>query len=728
MNSSIYLSLAPQRLAPVHPRQPLSLAALLLASALANAHEAPAAAANANANAQAQASLQALPRVEVEGSNKANSGLRLKTMSATGMALTVLETPQSLSLMPREQLEDFRLVSVSEALAQAPGVLVNKFETDRVSYAARGFDLIHFQLDGLGLPLSNGDTVEGDLDTALYERIEVLRGAGGLLSGTGNPSATLNFVRKRPLAEPQSELSLSLGSWQDRRLVADVSSPLNRSGSLRGRFVAAAQDKHSYLDRYQLSRRLGYGVLEAQLSPGTVLSVGFSEQRHQPKAPLWGSLPLKYSDGSPTHYPVSASTATDWSFWNTRTRNAFAELNHDLSEVLGHGWSARAAYTQTRIQGRSKLFYVYGEPDPVTELGLQAYPSNYSSDKQQETFDLRLSGPWEWLGRQHELVLGANAGRASTRDLSMHGDNVGAPLPPFDQWHGQFPEPPFTVQGGGSDLKEDSQSLYLGLRLKPLDSLSLILGSNYARQQVAGSSYGEVQDRQAAKTSPYLGAVLALSPQLSLYASHSQVFKPQSQLNAQLQRLAPVTGSNAELGLKSEWLKQRLFASLAIFRAKQANLATPDGRNEALGIDIFRGEDTQSQGLELELNGRLSAGWQAHASYTQLALKNEQGQALRLFMPRRLLRMGSSVQPAVLPGLKLGAQLAWQSETRNNSGYVQRAYAVLDLMAAYQINESWRVAANLNNATDQRHIASLQFGQGYYAAPRNASMTISWSH
>ncbi|WP_197047119.1 TonB-dependent siderophore receptor [Paucibacter sp. KBW04] len=697
-------------------RPPIGLAALLLlAPALACAHEA----------APAQ---QALPRVEIEGNSSGGGGnARIKTLSATGMALSLLETPQSLSLLPRERLEDFRLVSVSEALAQAPGVLVNKFETDRVSYAARGFDLIHFQLDGLGLPLSNGDTVEGDLDTALYERIEVLRGAGGLLTGTGNPSATLNFVRKRPLAETQTELSLSLGSWQDRRLVADVSSPLNPSGSLRGRFVAAAQDKHSYLDRYQLSRRLGYGVLEAKLSPSTLLNLGFSEQRHQPKAPLWGSLPLKYSDGTPTHYPVSASTATDWSFWNTRNRNGFAELTQDLSALLGQGWNARAAYTQTRIQGRSKLFYVYGEPDPVTELGLHAYPSNYSSDKQQESLDLRLSGPWTWLGRQHELVLGANAGRASTRDLSMHGNNVGAALPPFDQWHGQFPEPPFTELGGGSDLKEDSQSLYLGARLKPLDSLSLILGANYARQQVQGSSYGEKQDRQAGKTSPYLGAVLALSPQLSAYASHAQVFKPQSQLNAQLQRLAPVQGSNSELGLKSELLNQRLLASLALFRATQANLATPDGRNEELGIDLFRGEDTRSQGLELELDGRLATGWQIQAGYTQLALKNAQGQAQRLYMPRRLLRLGSTLQPSWLPGLKLGAQVAWQSETRNESGYVQQAYGLLDLMAAYQLSERWRLAVNLNNATDQRHIASLQFGQGYYAAPRNASLTLSWS-
>ncbi|MCT6980900.1 TonB-dependent receptor plug domain-containing protein, partial [Salmonella enterica subsp. enterica serovar Oranienburg] len=88
------------------------------------------------------------------------------------------------------------------------GVNVERVETDRTYYSARGFDVTNFLVDGVGLPFANGQQ-EGDLDTALYQRVEVLRGANGLLSFTGNPSATINFVRKRPTADFQGSVGLS---------------------------------------------------------------------------------------------------------------------------------------------------------------------------------------------------------------------------------------------------------------------------------------------------------------------------------------------------------------------------------------------------------------------------------------------------------------------------------------------------------------------------------------
>src|SRR5690606_32781951 len=111
----------------------------------------------------------------------------------------------------------------------------------------RGFEVSNFQIDGVGLPFATGDQL-GDIDTALFDRVEVLRGANGLMSSTGNPSATVNFVRKRPTAGFQASGGLTLGSWQQRRVDADVAGALNASGSVRGRLVLAAENKDSYLD------------------------------------------------------------------------------------------------------------------------------------------------------------------------------------------------------------------------------------------------------------------------------------------------------------------------------------------------------------------------------------------------------------------------------------------------------------------------------------------------
>jgi outer membrane receptor for ferric coprogen and ferric-rhodotorulic acid len=77
------------------------------------------------------------------------------------------------------------------------GVNVEKVETDRTYYNSRGFDITNFQVDGIGLPLIWGIQF-GDLDTVLFERVEVVRGANSMMTGTGNPSATVNYVRKRP--------------------------------------------------------------------------------------------------------------------------------------------------------------------------------------------------------------------------------------------------------------------------------------------------------------------------------------------------------------------------------------------------------------------------------------------------------------------------------------------------------------------------------------------------
>ncbi|MEJ8631036.1 TonB-dependent receptor plug domain-containing protein [Sphingomonas sp. I4] len=117
--------------------------------------------------------------------------------TATRIPLTLRETPQSVSIVTRQQITDFQLNDVNQLLTTVPGINVQANETDRVYYSARGFDIQTFQIDGIGVPFAFGIQT-GSIDTAIYDHIEVVRGAPGLLSPTGNPSAVINFVRKRP--------------------------------------------------------------------------------------------------------------------------------------------------------------------------------------------------------------------------------------------------------------------------------------------------------------------------------------------------------------------------------------------------------------------------------------------------------------------------------------------------------------------------------------------------
>jgi outer membrane receptor for ferric coprogen and ferric-rhodotorulic acid len=187
------------------------------------------------------------PRLDLP-SEETGSYTGRSSSSATGLDLSLRETPQSVSVITQEQMDDFRLLSINDVLDNVPGITVERVETDRTYYSARGSDITNFQVDGIGIPMPYG-LIDGDIDTAVYDRIEVVRGANSLMSATGNPSATVNFIRKRPTADFNTSVNVSAGSWNNYRLESDVSGTLNEAGSLRGRAVVAKQDKDSYLDR-----------------------------------------------------------------------------------------------------------------------------------------------------------------------------------------------------------------------------------------------------------------------------------------------------------------------------------------------------------------------------------------------------------------------------------------------------------------------------------------------
>ncbi|MCU7375813.1 TonB-dependent receptor plug domain-containing protein [Paucibacter sp. O1-1] len=189
---------------------------------------------------------------------------------ASRLDLAIIDIPQSVSVITEAQMQDFQLHDINAALDSATGVNVGRIETDRTYYTARGFDITNFQIDGIGLPLTSGNN-HADEDTAIYDRIEVIRGANGLMTGVGNPSATINFIRKRPTADNQLTVSGTYGSFNNTRIEADGSVRLNDTFAARA--VAVTQSKDSYLDRYETDKNVFYVFLEASLTDDTSLSL-----------------------------------------------------------------------------------------------------------------------------------------------------------------------------------------------------------------------------------------------------------------------------------------------------------------------------------------------------------------------------------------------------------------------------------------------------------------------
>lgn len=651
------------------------------------------------------------------------------TSTATKLELSHRETPQAVSVVTSQQMEDFGQSDINSVLDSTTGVTVERAETDRTYFTSRGFDITNFQYDGVGLPMVYGNVL-GKIDTAFFDRVEVLRGANGLMTGVGNPSATVNFIRKRPTADTQASITATAGSHAYGRMVGDVSGAMSESGNVRGRLVVGGEGGESYLDRYETSRQMLYGVIEADLTDTTLLTLGHFTQTSDADSPMWGSLPLLYSDGTRTDYPRSTSTSADWAYWNSRYHNSFVEL----AQQLGYGWQAKLNVTRLEINSDSALFYQYGAPDKDTGLGLFAYPSQYTLDKEQWIADLYASGPFSLAGRTHELVVGGNWSYSELEDVSNYGQGIGTPLPPLEQWDGNYPEPSYDAFVDGSDWTDKYISSYAAARWSLTDRLSAITGLRLTWLDSHGVNYGNSKDTSYdAVETPYAGVIYDLNDQHSVYASFTEIFTPQTEEDINGDRLDPIEGENYELGLKSEYLDRRLQTTVAIFHTDQKDVAQQAG-TLGNGDAYFEAVDgLASDGLELEVTGAVGDRIQLTAGYSYVDIEDEDNNAARTFVPEHLVRAKGTYDVPALNGLKVGALVRWQSEISAMVGdveVVQDNYALVDLMANYEFSDNWSTTLNVYNVTDEKYLTSLYWGgsQSFYGEPVSADLTVRWSY
>jgi outer membrane receptor for ferric coprogen and ferric-rhodotorulic acid len=655
--------------------------------------------------------------------------------TAPRMPLSQRETPQSISVVTRAQIEDFQLNDANALLATVPGINVQAQETDRFYYSARGFDIQTFQIDGIGLPFAF-EVQTGSIDTAIYDHIEVVRGAPGLLSSTGNPSAVINFIRKRPTKTFQASASVQYGSFNTVRLDGDVSVPLTRDGSIRARGVGAFLDTDSYLARNHLRRWTGYGIVEADIGASTTISTGYGYQNHNTNGAMWGALPLYYTDGTRIDLPRSANTGPDWAGWNVIDRQIFGDITHQF----GGSWVGKISVVRRANSENDKLFYVYGNPDKATGDGIFSYPGAFAGEGRNLTIDAYLSGKVSLFGRAHDVMFGVNRAaqryrQASSYDYSAIG--VGLPLT-GSAFDGSFPLPNFpTPYDPSLDQHTRRETVYGLVRLNLADPLKLMLGGNYTRAFSEGQSYGTPTAYDRKRFLPFVGATFDLTKNISAYASFATIFNPQSQFDANNQLLKPIEGDNLEAGIKGEWFGGRLNASAAIFQARQKNTAEAAGFDETIGRTIYRGVNARSQGIELEFGGLLAPGLQATGGYTIMRIEGDDGQPVRTFVPRNTARLNITYAPPALPALKLGASLQYQSRmyleplgvfsttTGKQVRITQDGYAALDLLARYNLTDHVAVSANLKNVINAKYLGAINYDQGFYSAPRSILGTIS---
>ena len=652
--------------------------------------------------------------------------------TATRLVLTPRETPQSISVVTRQVMDDFGLNAIDDVMRHTPGITVSTYDTERTNYYSRGFSIVNFQYDGIptlrDAQYSAGQTLT---DMAIYDRVEILKGATGLLTGAGGPGGTINLIRKKPTSEFKSSIELGAGSWDNYRTQVDVSGPLTETGNVRGRAVAAYQDKHSFLDHYSRKTGVLYGILEFDLDEDTLLTVGADYQDSDPKGSSWtGTRTIFDATGNKLDLPRSFNNGPKWGSWQQYSHTVFATLEHNFD----NGWVTKGQYNHQVNGYDAPLGYI--SQDSATASSI--YARKYVGDTTSDSLDVYASGPFELFGREHELVIGQSLSISKWKAKDYTATTYFGNSYDFYNWHGQAIEPLWTATKVNDETTRQTGTYVTG-RFSLTDELHLLLGSRIANYQVTGTS----DTQESGKVVPYAGLTYDLNDNFTAYASYTEIFQPQTQYRTRTRAmLDPNEGKNYEFGIKGEFFGGRLNSSLAYFEVHEENRPIADTVwNSQPGVDYsYVGTKTKTKGYEAEVSGELAQGWQLQAGYTHKVARDDDNKKVATWEPEDQVSFYTTYKlQGSLDKLTVGGGARWQSagwQTVNNWGYpgggrsekfTQEPYWLVDLMTRYQVTENLSATLNVNNLFDKHYYTNIGFYDSAYPGdPRNFMVTTRY--
>lgn len=679
------------------------------------------------------------------------------------------ETPQSVSVITRQVIEDRQFADLNDAMKAVPGVTVQSSTFRIQDFYSRGFPIQNIQLDGAA-PMALGTTAgsfysSNIYDTSEFDHVEVLRGASALFGGTGDPGGIINLVRKRPLDFYQLKFTASAGSWDNYRSELDVTGPLGFDGKLRGRLVLAYTDRQYFVDNRATDKPLVYGVLEADVSANTMLTAGIRFNKIHENGTA-SSVP-RYSNGADLGLSRSTGLSTKWAYADGFAREYFAKIDHRLND----DWKLNFTYTNIYDTINTNNATTLGSVNPVTGAGATRYGTYVTQWSEQDLWDVNLSGDFNLFGLRHRLVVGGDYQEIDSRwrgtgRFTTAGGTVNVFDPNSTAWNDPGTRPVFSRNY--SPNSQIQYGLYANLRLQLAEPLHLVLGARaqrykfdqtYKTSDATGTVWTEqsrVDMREPTKVTPFGGIVYDLTDEWALYASYAEIFKPQQNLLSgpigSGTPLDPMIGKTYEVGIKGELFGGAVNTSLAFYYTKREDQAVQDPNYDATTVLFggnccyFNGGETISKGIDMEISGEVLPDWMAMASYTFNINKNrDSDSALSTITPKHLAKFFSTYRlPGALRNFRVGGGVDIQSDTHvsgtastyDSAGnvvqsgvpfeFTQGGYAVWNAFVDYRIDEHWNVAFNANNLFDKKYYQTVGTSTccNYYGDPKNFMMTV----
>lgn len=697
-----------------------------------------------------------MPEVSVKAQQDATEGSgayvsALPVSTATPLGLSIRETPQSVSVITQQRMQDQGLSTIAQVMAQTPGITLFSLGSERTGFTSRGYSITNYQLDGvsthsenLGL---NAIPSQSLADMALYDRIEVLRGASGLMTGAGDASGAINMVRKKPTAQFQASVEGELGSYDERRAMADIAGPLNEARTVRGRLVTVYEEGDGIIDGYSRDKKVVYGVVEADLSAGTKLTAGVTHQRKRSNGSLsYLGFPLFYSNGAMTDLPRSFSPAAKSNRFDTKSTDLFATLEH----ALANDWKLKISANRVQSSQEERSIYLDvsgGFPDQATGDGLLLNADYRDYQLQVNSVDVNVRGPFSAFGRQHDLVLGMDYSEFQSTTDGRFGGGVASTPANLYRWN-RTATPAFGNAVVTYDSTRRQASAYAATRLNLSERLKLIAGAkvlryseNYISDAPSVNFYSASPASESRVFTPYGGLVFDIDGTHSTYASYSTIYQPQASQDRYGKLLAPREGKTLEAGIKSGWLDGRLNTAAALYQIRQSNLAESDpgytvpGTNNPANRTI---KGARTQGVDLEATGAITPSWNISASWSYSQTENNTGKAILTTFPRHLVKLWTTYRlPGELHRVTVGGGVNWQSrvysdidawQINSTLHWEQKAYSVASLMARFDVSDKLSATANVANLFDKQYTASVSdwWYSGMHGPARKVALTVRY--
>lgn len=644
------------------------------------------------------------------------------TNTAFKVALTPQQTPQTVIVVPQAAIRDFNLTTVKEVLEFTPGVFVRPERSrDYYDFQSRGYEM-QVQYDGVPSPNGMGGRSRSITpDTAIIDRVEVLQGASGLMSGAGAPGGIVNMFRKMPALNPFIELQAGADTWGGWRGMVDVAGPISDSG-LGGRLVAVMEERGSYIDYVSGKHAVLYGVLEQRLGDRTTLALGATFEKI-----------FDYSPGSHYGFPTQAdgtlypnmsrskNWGATWSDLEETSYNIFLRAQHQFSDR----WSMQALLTYEDFKTSS----LQGVPGrlrdvdlwPILLFGAQAEAWN----SENLSLDIAVQGEFSLLGRDHQVMFGFNG---STRDFGGSGGaSAGALAFDYDPYSWDAREVPGPYSTGWDDYgswsgKQYNYGAYAGGRFELLKSVHALVG---ARVSWYKQSYDGVLDsKDAAVITPYGALTWDIIDNLTSYASYTEIFQPQfvGTRDRNNRVLNPVTGENKELGLKLALLDGKLTAQGAYFWLDQVNVAEPDYAGEFPGVCgglldpcSQPSGKIRAKGWDVSVAGEILPGLKVLGGYSRVendgsyfAPERKQANfAISYTAPDDRWMIGATVQHH--SGWSVEEPWFFAPDSGNTWIKGEDRFTVVGLNGRYKINQNLDATVEVSNLFDKKYLAEHDY-------------------